>query len=155
MTNFRMTLITTAVSLALPGAVHNASARDCSDPRVVICDLGDGAAKSDARVAAPGAVMQPRATKPNAIEPADRVDEEPLAEEDRLPSPARQQDADGHRARQKELQRQELERRRGIADGRASESAARRGSSRSESELGFSRSRSEMGFDRSDSEIGR
>jgi hypothetical protein len=147
-----MALITATTSLVLAGAAHNAFARDCSDPRVVVCELRGGAAKSDAQVPASDAVTQRKIPTLGAAEPIDQVDEERLDEEERL---RKQQEAESLEARHKDLQRQEFERRRSIANGWAGDAAARRGSSRSESELGFSRSRSELGFDRSESELGR
>jgi hypothetical protein len=150
----KMALITAPFFLALDIGIYAASARDCSDPRIVICDLGSGASTSDNRVAAPDVAARRRTVAPGAAEPAEQENEERLDEEERLRA-LKQQEAETLEARRLELQRLEFGRRRSIATGRASDIAARRGSSRSDSELGFSRSRSELGFDRSESELGR
>jgi len=129
-------------ALALAGAVHNASARDCSDVRVPVCAAEPLPAET---VIAParetGPVVRPRAAAPEPSA-AERLD----AEQQRIEE----------EQQQTELQRLQME------EGQARETARildeirrRRITSRSESELGLARSRSERGLDRSDSELNR
>jgi hypothetical protein len=136
-TTCKTALITAAAALALAGAVHNASARDCTNPRDPVC-------------AAPAPAPQP-----GAAERLNQTVEERLQAEERLLALRQQQEAELLEARRQEQQREDWRWRRGVASGFASDVAARRGSSKSESELGYNRSGSELSLDRSAAELGR
>jgi hypothetical protein len=163
MTSFKTALIVTAV-LALAGAAHNASARDCSDPSAVICadaPLPAGTVTTPARSGQPASVVTVR-RPPATSEPETGQQEElnlttaeRLEAEKRLLALRQQEEADSLEAKRQEAARQDLQKRRNIANGITNDRAARRGSPKSESEHGFNRSGSELGLDRSESERGR